>query len=77
LNRKDVYEINDLLQENNASAYGLLCSSSLTPDLINRLELKKSAEVRIVYYGTTELNTLLSQYPDLLAKYKLLGGADR
>lgn len=77
LNRKDVSEINDLLQENNASAYGLLCSSSLTPDLINRLELKKSAEVRIVYYGTTELNTLLSQHPDLLAKYKLLGGADR
>ncbi len=77
LNRKDVSEISDLLQENNASAYGLLCSSSLTPDLINRLELKKSAEVRIAYYGTTELNTLLSQYPDLLAKYKLLGGADR
>ena len=77
LNRKDVSEIGDLLNENEATAYGLLCSNALTPDLINRLELKNSPEVRIVYYGTTELNTLLSQYPDLLAKYKLLGGADR
>ena len=76
LNRKDVSEISDLLHENKASAYGLFCSSSLTPDLINRLEMKKSAEVRIVYYGTTELNTLLSQYPELIAKYKLLGGVD-
>ncbi len=75
LNRKDVSEINDILEENDASAYGLFCTNSLTPDLINRLELKKSSKTIIAYYGLTELKTLLSQHPDIISKYKLLGGS--
>jgi Restriction endonuclease. len=74
LNRKDISEIGDLLQENNAQAYGLFCSNSITPDAINRLELKKDGKCKIAYYGITELTTMLTKYPDLLAKYKLVGG---
>lgn len=74
LSRKDISEIGDLLQENRAQAYGLFCSNSLTPDTINRLELKKDGKSTIAYYGTTELTTLITKYPQLLAKYKLIGG---
>ena len=75
LSRKDISEIGDLLQENKAQAYGLFCSNLLTPDAINRLELKKDGKFTIAYYGTTELTTLLTKYPELLAEYKLVGGS--
>jgi hypothetical protein len=74
LSRKDVSEIGDLLEENNASAYGLFCSNALTPDLVERLEQKKNGKAHILYYGITEFTTLLSQHPNLLIKYKLIGG---
>gem|GEM_PF-3314768 len=74
LNRKDVSEISDLLAENKATAYGLFCSNSLTPDLINRLELKNDGQIKIIYYGASELTTVLWQYTSLLSKYKLIGG---
>ena len=77
LNRKDIAEIGDLLQENSASAYGLFCSNSLTPDAINRLEMKRSANTVIMYYGKIELGNLLSHYPDLLERFKLLGGKSK
>jgi hypothetical protein len=74
LSRKDVSEIGELMEENKASAYGLFCSNTLTPDLIDRLEHKKDRNIHIVYYGKVELTTLLSQHPDIIAKYKLIGG---
>lgn len=48
----------------------LFCSNFLTPDLINKLESKNT---KIVYYGKVKMDALLLQYPDLVAKYKLLG----
>jgi hypothetical protein len=72
LDRKNVAEIGDLLEENTAKAYGLFCSNDLTPSAIDRLESKKSSTT-IIYYGKIELTSLLSKYPDLISKYKMVG----
>lgn len=71
LNRKDISEIDELLRENNAQAYGLFCSNDLTPGLITRLEMKEGQNTRIKYFGRIELQAFLSQHPDLISKYNL------
>ena len=72
LDRKDISEIGDLLEENEAKAYGLFCSNDLTPMAIERLENKKKTAY-INYYAKIEITLLLSKYPDLIVKYKLVG----
>ena len=75
LDRKEISEIDDLMEENNAQCYGLFCSNIITPDTVNRLENKK-ARLKgfqvIQYYGKTEISVMVEKYPDLVNKYNLL-----
>lgn len=71
LSRKDVSEIGDLLDENNAEKYGLFCSSELTPEAINRLK-KKSLGEKVQFWGKIEIQSKLSIFPQLIEKYDLL-----
>jgi len=59
-----------LRQEHNAQAYGLFCSTQLTPSAMNRLELKKDKS-NIKYWTKLEIENELSQIPDLIIKYRL------
>lgn len=73
LGRKDISEIVDLVQENNAQGYGLFCSNSLTSPAIDRLEHKKGKlDGNVEYYGKSEMTFLIDNYPDLAIKYRLV-----
>jgi hypothetical protein len=73
INRKDVSEINELLEENQADKYGLFCSNYLTSDAIDRIRDKNNKYGDIIrYWGKNELEIELAKYPNLIYKYNLL-----
>jgi Restriction endonuclease len=73
LDRKEISEIGDLLEEDRAKGYGLFCSNRITPDAINRLENKKEKlNGNVQYYSKAEMTILLEKYSDLAIKYRLL-----
>lgn len=52
LDRKEISEIGELLEEHNAQGYGLFCSGSITPTAVTRLESKKErVKGHVQYYG--------------------------
>lgn len=73
LNRQEIAEIGDLMEEHKAKGYGLFCSNNLTPAAVNRLESKKeNLDGNVQYYGNAEMTVLLEKYPELATKYRLL-----
>ena len=72
LDRKEIYEIGDLIEEHNAQGYGLFCSNNLTPLVIARLENKKERlGGNVVYYSKAEMTVLIEKHPNLAVKYRL------
>ena len=73
LDRKDVAEIGDLLEENNAQRYGLFCSNDLSSSAINRIQAKnRYLNGCIHYWGKIEMQSLLNQYPNIVSRYAFL-----
>lgn len=73
LNRQEISEIGDLMEEHKAKGYGLFCSNNLTPAAVNRLESKKeNLDGNVQYYGNAEMTVLLGKYPQLATKYRLV-----
>lgn len=73
LNRQEISEIGDLMEEHKAKGYGLFCSNNLTPAAVNRLENKKgNLDGNVQYYGNAEMTVLIEKYPHLATKYRLV-----
>ena len=73
LNRQEISEIGDLMEEHKAKGYGLFCSNNLTPAAVNRLESKKEkTNGNVQYYGNAEMSAMIRNYPQLATKYRLV-----
>ena len=66
VNRKDISEIPDLLEEFNANGYGLFYSGMLSPQTIDRI---KSKNVPIKYWAKGELEILLRKFQKTAIRY--------
>lgn len=65
IDRKDISEIPDLLEEFQASGYGLFYSGMLSPQTLDRIKKKKS----VVYWAKGELEVLLRKYRKTAIRY--------
>jgi hypothetical protein len=73
LSRDKITEIPELLRENNANKYLLICSNDIAPQAIDRLvKLNERFTNSIAYWGKVEFSTQLFNYPRLIHQYKLL-----
>lgn len=73
LDRKDVAEIGDLLEENNAQRYGLFCSNDLSSSAINRIQDKnRRLNGCIRYWGKIEMQSLINNFPNIVSQYAFL-----
>lgn len=65
IDRKDISEIPDLLEEFQASGYGLFYSGMLSPQTLDRIKKKES----IIYWAKGELEILLRKYKNTAIRY--------
>ncbi len=65
IDRKDISEISDLLEEFKASGYGLFYSGMLSPQTLDRIKKKES----IIYWARGELEILLRKYRNTAIRY--------
>ncbi|MCI8503424.1 MAG: restriction endonuclease [Dorea sp.] len=65
IDRKDISEIPDLLEEFQASGYGLFYSGMLSPQTLDRIKKKKS----VIYWAKGELEILLRKYKKTAIRY--------
>ena len=65
IDRKDISEIPDLLEDFKASGYGLFYSGMLSPQTLDRIKKKES----IIYWAKGELEILLRKYKNTAIRY--------
>ena len=65
IDRKDISEIPDLLEEFQASGYGLFYSGMLSPQTMYRIKKKES----VIYWAKGELEILLRKYKNTAIRY--------
>ena len=65
IDRKDISEIPDLIEEFKASGYGLFYSGMLSPQTLDRIKKKES----IIYWAKGELEILLRKYKNTAIRY--------
>ena len=65
IDRKDISEIPDLLEEFQASGYGLFYSGMLSPQTLDRIKKKET----IIYWAKGELEILLRKYKNTAIRY--------
>ncbi|MDE6621505.1 MAG: restriction endonuclease [Lachnospiraceae bacterium] len=65
IDRKDISEIPDLLEEFKASGYGLFYSGMLSPQTLDRIKKKEF----IIYWAKGELEILLRKYRNTAIRY--------
>jgi hypothetical protein len=68
INRKDLSEIEHLLDEFNADCYGIFYSNIFTPDTLDRIKTL-SKKYKIVYWDRNSLEVLLNKYPNTAHRY--------
>ena len=65
IDRKDISEIPDLLEDFKASGYGLFYSGMISPQTLDRIKKKES----IIYWAKGELEILLRKYKNTAIRY--------
>lgn len=65
IDRKDISEIPDLLEEFQASGYGLFYSGMLSPQTLDRIKKKES----VIYWAKGELEIMLRKYKNTVIRY--------
>ena len=70
VNRKDLSEVEDLLQEFHANCYGLFYSGYFTPNTLDRIEtIQRNKKFKIQGWDFNGLEILLTKFPEISLKY--------
>ena len=70
VNRKDISEVRDLLNEFNADCYGLFYSGYFSPSTLDRIEaIRNKDRITIKVWDCNDLEVMLSQHTSVSLKY--------